>query len=149
MRAPNPYILVLAVSAVLILQVAFARDVFLQKGYGDEEAPSAFVARVDLLLADVLLVALVFLIMGTVRDYIAERRGRHLARAGVLGGLFMVLGAFHPTLFTRAPYEELGPGNVFPLFVDLLILGGLAVAWYWERRHVAHHPKPHPTPEPK
>jgi len=148
MRAPNPYVLVLAVSAVLILQVAFAEDNILQRGYSEEEALPAFVARLDLLVADVLFVALVFLLVGVVRDYVHTREPRHLRRAGILIGLFLVHGAFHPTLFTQAPYEALGPGNLFPLVVDLLILGGLVGAWLYERRREQHHrPVPRPSPE--
>jgi hypothetical protein len=149
MRGPNPYVLVLAVSAVLILQVAFARDNILQAGYEDDQAQSAFVARLDLLVADVLFVTLVFLLVGAVRDYIHAREPRLVRRIGVLTGLFIVHGAFHPPLFMKASYDELGPGNLFPVFVDLVILGGLAAAWLFERRRSHHHPKPQPAPDVK
>jgi hypothetical protein len=53
-------------------------------------------------------------------------------------------------LFTRAPYEELGPGNLFPIAVDLLILGGLFGAWFYERRkEQQHHARPRAAPEAK
>lgn len=150
MRAPNPYVLLLAVSAVLVLQVAFARDNILQSGYEDDQAQSAFVARFDLLVADVLFVTLVFLLVGVVRDYIHSREPRFLRRMGILTGLFILHGAFHPELFTQAEYAQLGPGNLFPLAVDLVILAGLFGAWLYERRkEQQHHARPHPAPDAK